>query len=88
LDNTTHARIKLDIPISYEEANFIRETFAEKYSVREIQLLPVKEEEEIFQGTEIKFESVDQIVIQQLDTIESSSIQKDKLIEIYKELEV
>ena len=88
LDSTTHARIKLDIPISYEEANFIRETFAEKYAVREIQLLPVKEEEEIFQGTEIKFESVDQIVIQQLDTIESSSIQKDKLIEIYKELEV
>ena len=88
LDAQTHARVKLDIGISYEEANFIRETFAEKYGVRELQLLPVKEEEEIFEGAEIQFESVDQIVIQQLETIESNLVDTQKLITIYRELEV
>lgn len=88
LDESTHARIKIDINISYEEANFIRETFNEKYKVREIQLLPLKEDEEQFEGTEIRFESVDQIVISQLDTIESTAISKNLLIDLYKELEV
>ena len=86
LDDTTHARIKLDVGISYEEANFIRETFAEQYNVRELQLIPIKEEEEIYEGTEIEFESVDQIVISQLDTIESPTVEKDKLIEIYRNI--
>jgi DNA repair exonuclease SbcCD nuclease subunit len=87
LDPQTHARIKLDVNISYEEANFIRETFAEQFKVREIQLLPVKEDEEIFEGGEIKFESVDQIVIQQLETIESNLVDTEELIKIYRSLE-
>lgn len=87
LDQETHARIKLDVSISYEEANFIRETFYEKFNVRELQLIPVKEEEEQFEGTEIKFESVDQIVITQLETIESNTVNTEKLIEIYRDLE-
>ena len=86
LDECTHARIKLDVGISYEEANFIRETFAEQYQVRELQLIPIKEEEEIYEGTEIEFESVDQIVISQLDTIESPTVEKEKLIEIYRDI--
>ena len=88
LDAQTHARVKLDVNISYEEANFIRETFAEKYKVRELQLLPIKEEEEIFDGADIQFESVDQIVIQQLETIESNLVDTQKLISIYREIEV
>lgn len=86
LDEYTYARVKLDISISYEEANFIREKFAEQYNVRELQLIPVKEEEE-FEGGDISFESVDQIVIQQLETIESNSIDKQKLIDIYNSIE-
>ena len=55
--------LNLDISISYEEANFIREKMAEQYNVRELQLIPIKEEEEEYEGGEIEFESVDQIVI-------------------------
>ena len=55
--------------------------------MRELQLIPIKEEEQEFEGSEIKFESVDQIVIQQLETIESSTIERQKLIDIYNELE-
>ena len=87
LDKYTYARVKLDISISYEEATFVKEKFAEQYDVRELQLIPIKEEEQEFEGSEIKFESVDQIVIQQLETIESSTIERQKLIDIYNELE-
>lgn len=87
LDQYTHARVKLDINISYEEASFIREKFAEQYGVRELQLIPIKEEEEQ-QGVEISFESVDQIVIQQLESVESNTVEPQKLIEIYRSLEV
>ena len=88
LDNYTYARIKLNINISYEEATFIKEKFAEQYSVRELHLLPMKEEQEEFIGEEIKFESVDHIVISQLDTIESDNLNKDTLISIYNGLTV
>ena len=88
LDEYTYARVKLDISISYEEANFIREKMAEQYGVRELQLIPVKEEEEAYEGGEIKFESVDQIVITQLETIESNSVDRQKLIDIYNGLEI
>lgn len=87
LDNYTYARVKLDINITYEEATFIKENFAEQYNVREIQLIPVKEEEQ-FEGGDITFESVDQIVIAQLDTLESNTVDKQKLIDIYNELEI
>jgi hypothetical protein len=87
LDQYTYARIKLDISISYEEANFIREKMAEQYNVRELQLIPIKEEEE-YEGGDIVFESVDQIVIRQLETIESNSVEKQKLIDIYNHIEI
>lgn len=86
LDEYTHARVKLNIDISYEEANFIKEKFAEQYKVRELQLIPTKDQQEEFTGGDIEFESVDHIVISQLDTIESNTIDKQKLINIYNGL--
>jgi predicted phosphodiesterase len=88
LDKYTYARVKLDINISYEEANFIREKMAEQYGVRELQLIPIKEEQEEFEGGDIKFESVDQIVLTQLDTIESQTVSKQTLIDIYNGIEI
>tara|TARA_B100000900_G_C20583470_1_gene718544 strand:+ start:1127 stop:2146 length:1020 start_codon:yes stop_codon:yes gene_type:complete len=88
LDEYTYSRVKLDISISYEEANFIREKMAEQYNVRELQLIPIKEEEEAYEGGEIEFESVDKIVITQLETIESNTIDRQKLIDIYNGIEI
>ena len=50
--------------------------------------MQVKEEQEEFEGGEIEFESVDAIVISQLDTIESDTVNKNKLIEIYNGINV
>jgi hypothetical protein len=68
-----HVRVELDIDISYEEANFIKETFVRDYNLREMALIPVKStavDIDMAPG-EIKFESVDQIVTDQITNIES-----------------
>lgn len=88
LDENTHARVKLDINISYEEANFVKESFSQLHGVRELHLMPIKSEQEEFSGTEVEFESVDHIVVSQLETIESEAVDKNKLIEIYNGLTI
>jgi hypothetical protein len=47
----------------------------------------VKEQEQDQSGAEINFESVDHIVISQLETVESNTVQPHRLIEIYQKLE-
>jgi hypothetical protein len=84
-----YVRVGLDIKISYEEANFIRETFMEKYQLRELQLIP----EQLDQAdqpmvTVEKFDSVDQIVIKQLEAVDSQTYDKKVLMAIYNNLDV
>lgn len=83
-----HVRVRLDIDISYEEANFIKETFVQQYALREMSLLPHKRsqfEEDLAPG-EVKFESVDQIVTDQIVNIESDFYDNKLLLEIYQSL--
>ena len=85
----THCRITLDVPISYEEANYIKETFAQQYDLREIALMPSNKEEHASDwnaNSEIEVENVDQIVMNQLQAIESPTISNQTLIEIYNSL--
>lgn len=83
-----HVRVDLDIDISYEEATIIKESFVDKYGLREITLIPSKvvnvDEYEI-QGN-ISFESIDQIVAGQLGSIESDKFNKALLLDIYRNL--
>ena len=83
-----HVRVNLDVEISYEEANFIKETFVNTYNLREITLLPQKNTDPNVTeyNTEIKFESVDQIVTNQLSNIESEHYDRNILMEIYRHL--
>ena len=83
-----HVRVNLDIDISYEEANFIKETFIEQHKLREITLIPQKNtdlSEYDIQGN-VQFESVDQIVTNQLAVISSDSFDKNLLLDIYRNL--
>jgi hypothetical protein len=83
-----HVRVELDIDISYEEANFIKETFIKDYHLREMALLPVKStavDLDLAPG-EIKFESVDQIVTDQITNIESEFYDPKLLLKIYQSL--
>jgi DNA repair exonuclease SbcCD nuclease subunit len=83
-----HVRVNLDIEISYEEANFIKETFVNDYQLREMSLIPNKTagvDEDMAPG-QVKFESVDQIVTDQLTNIESEFYDNRLLLKIYQSL--
>lgn len=80
-----HARINVDVDLSYEEANFIKETFMGTYQLREISLIPRKETEIMDgMGGEIKFESIDTIVQNQINVISSEHYDKNLLLDIYR----
>jgi hypothetical protein len=82
-----YLRVNLDLPISYEEASFIKETFITSYNCREISLIPQKSLEEISTQLDIaQFESVDQIVAGEIAAIDSDSFNKKTLMDIYSEL--
>ena len=83
-----HVRVQLDIEISYEEANYIKETFITQYNLREMALMPNKHaalEEDMAPG-DVKFESVDQIVTDQITRIESEFYDPRLLLQIYQNL--
>jgi hypothetical protein len=83
-----HVRVQLDIEISYEEANYIKETYINKYGLREMALMPNKRatlEEDMAPG-DVKFESVDQIVVDQINRIESEFYDPKLLLQIYQTL--
>jgi DNA repair exonuclease SbcCD nuclease subunit len=82
-----YLRVNLDLPISYEEASFIKETFINQYKCREISLIPQKSLEEISTQLDIQqFESVDQIVAGEIAAIDSDNFNKKTLMDIYNEL--
>jgi hypothetical protein len=83
-----HLKVHLDIDISYEEANFIKETFINEYDIREISLIQDKTNLEgtVDDNPDQQFESVDQIVSEQLVNIESEQFDKAMLLEIYRNI--
>ena len=89
LNSKTYCRAMLDVPISYEEANFIKETFMTQFTPRELSLIPVKKEElsmDPAQDGDYIVESVDQIVYNQLASVDSEMINTKLLTDIYKDL--
>ena len=82
-----HCRVTIDLPITFEEANFIKEQFIPQFNLRELMLIPEKVEiETASTPIDITFESVDTIVMNQIDAIESDAYDKNLLLEIYKDL--
>lgn len=82
-----HVRVNLDINVSYEEANFIKETFIDTHQLREISLLPENKNLDSDSDVEVPiFHSVDQIITEQLTNIESKSFDGNLLLSIYRNL--
>ena len=82
-----HCRVTIDLPITFEEASFIRENFMPQYDLRELMLIPEKVElESNAAPVELQFESVDTIVMNQINAIESDAYDKNLLLDIYKDL--
>ena len=88
LTKKVNAKVETDVNISYEEATFLKETFVENYDVREFKLVSQHDldiVDDIDEGA--TFETVDQIVIDQLSNISSDKFNKDVLIEMYNRLD-
>lgn len=83
-----YLRVNLDIDISFEEANFIKDTFIKEYDIREISLIQNKGnvEDHIDDLANQKFESVDQLVTRELINIDSDQFDKHTLLEIYNNI--
>ena len=80
--------LKRNLIYLYEEANFIKETLTADYDIREISLIQDKTNLDgtIDDNPDQTFESVDQIVSEQLINIESGQFDKATLLEIYNNL--
>jgi len=87
IKNNMYLRVTIDLPISYEEAQFIKETYISQHGCREITLIPQKQIEEITTELDIStFESVDEIVSKEISEIDSDNFNKKLLLDIYNEL--
>jgi DNA repair exonuclease SbcCD nuclease subunit len=83
-----YLKVNLDIDISYEEANFIKETLMNEYDIRQISLIQEKinMESSTDDSTDLEFESVDQIVTNQIVNIDSESFDIQTLLTIYQDI--
>ena len=87
IKSNMYIRVTLDLPISYEEASFIKETYINQHKCREISLISQKTIEEINTDLDItSFESVDEIVSKEITAIDSENFNKKMLLDIYNEL--
>src|SRR5210317_815881 len=87
LKENMHARVTIDVQITFEEANFIREQFIPQFKLRELMLIPEKVEiESNIDPIDVSFESVDTIVLNQIEQLDSETYDKRMLTEIYSDL--
>ena len=83
-----YCRVEIDVDISYEEANFIKEQFIPEFGLRELSLIPGKSSEEHAQefSGQVSFESVDSIVTSHLTQLDSEQYDKALMLSIYRNL--
>lgn len=82
-----HLKVNLDLPISYEEASYIKETFIEQYKCREISLIQQHDVDDTDSDVDItRFDTIDDIVTEELSNIDSGNFNKLTLLEIYNSL--
>ncbi len=84
-----HIKLILDTDISYEEASYLKENLIEEYELRELSLMTTKKgtfTNDLAPGGSVQFQSVDNIVLNQLTNISSEFYDQKLLLDIYKGL--
>jgi DNA repair exonuclease SbcCD nuclease subunit len=82
-------RVDADIDLNFEEAQYIRENFIKEFDLRELNIIPRYNIES--NGGEEKenttpFESIDSLIVKQIEEITSNGFDKNILLDIYKNL--
>ena len=87
LKENMHSRVTIDVQITFEEAHFIKEQFIPQFKLRELMLIPEKVEvESNVDPIDLSFESVDTIVLNQIEQLDSDTYDRRMLTEIYRDL--
>lgn len=88
LDKDVIAKVQVDIPLTMDQLSFIRETFSTLYSVRDLSAVnrSVGSTDSVDVQIDSSTESVDEIVLAQIQAIDSNTLDKDLLTAIYMSL--
>ena len=78
-------RVSVDVQVSYEEAQGLRDTLMSSYGLRKIELHHVRDEIDNV-DSDVEFQTVDQLVLSSLQDIESVGLSNSRLVEIYQSL--
>jgi len=80
-------RVDIDTEITYEESNFIKDTFMSQRKLREMTFIQQRDITQ-YDSTEMvkSFESVDEIVHNQIMAVDSDHYDRNLLVEIYRNL--
>lgn len=87
IDDLTTIKVTQDIELNYEEMILIKDVIQYHYNPRKFEFKKQQIESEEITST-VKFQSIDQIVTDSLDLIDSTTIDKNKLKKIYEELSI
>lgn len=87
LTDHTYAQVIIDLDISHEDGTFIKELLTSTFGVRELTLIQdeISELDQTFDG-EVGNKTVDEIVLEQLAVVESTTCDPARLIQIYEDL--
>lgn len=90
----TQIKCIVDISISYEESAYLKEKITKKHKVRDFTLEESYELKNVLSETEYELdwdetlETVDELVIKMLNEINTDKINNEKLVEIYRSLNI
>jgi len=87
LKKRAYVRADIDTDITYEDSNFIKDTFLSQYKLRELTFIQQRDITQ-YDSTEMPqaFESIDEIVHNQIMAVDSEHYDRNLLVEIYRNL--
>lgn len=82
------ARVSMDMPMSFEEMQFVKNDLAKEFDLRKLELIPLLNKEHVNETalSEVKVHTVDQVVIESINTMEYEEFNSKTLSEIYIDL--
>lgn len=84
----SYIRASIDIDLSYDEAQFVKDVFTTHFKARKIDFIPINKanvEDQEFDDAAV-FQSIDQMVEAGLNSVQSGGISNETLIQLYRGL--
>lgn len=81
------ARVTIDVDVSYEEAQVVKETMTEAYGLRKMELIQkTKSDEVIVDPLTVPFQTIDQIMQEALTVVKGDGLDSNMLLDLYRGL--